>query len=124
MDFLANENFPLASIQLLREAGHNVRSVAEDMPGGNDHRVLACANENRLVILTFDRDYGGLINRDKIAAPAGIVYFRFAPSTPEEPAEVLSGIIEKGQPALQGMFTVVERGRIRQRRLTKSSRWL
>ncbi len=120
MDFLANENFPLVSIQLLRNAGHNVKSVAEDMPGSNDHEVLACASERMLVILTFDRDYGELVHRHTMPAPAGIVYFRSAPSAPEEPAEVLSAIIEKGHPSLQGMFTVLEKGRIRQRRLTKS----
>ena len=80
MDFLANENFPLVSIQLLRNAGHNVKSVAEDMPGSNDHEVLACASERMLVILTFDRDYGELVHRHTMPAPAGIVYFRSAPS--------------------------------------------
>ena len=120
MDFLANENFPLVSIQLLRKVGHNVRSVAEDMPGSKDREVLRYASESKLVILTFDRDYGDLIYRHTMSASAGVVYFRFAPASPEEPAEMLSTIIEKGQPALSGRFTVVERGRIRQRKITKS----
>lgn len=34
MEFLANENFPLVGIQLLRKAGHSVKSVIEDSPVG------------------------------------------------------------------------------------------
>jgi len=33
MLFLANENFPLESIQKLREEGYNVDSIIEDSPG-------------------------------------------------------------------------------------------
>jgi len=41
MDFLANENFPLFSIRILREAGHNVASVSEDSSGAKDFFVLS-----------------------------------------------------------------------------------
>ena len=121
MDFLADENFPLGSILVLRNAGHTIRSVAEDMPGSNDREVLACATENGLVILTFDKHYGELIHRNAFPALPGVVYFRFAPSTPEEPAQILSAIVEKGQPVLSGRFTVIERGRIRQRKISRST---
>jgi len=33
MRFLANENFPLMSVGLLRAAGHSVVAIAEDSPG-------------------------------------------------------------------------------------------
>ena len=50
MDFLANENFPLFSIKLLKNAGHNVASVIEETPGAKDLDILkrAC-RENRIV---------------------------------------------------------------------------
>ena len=119
MEFLANENFPLVGIQLLRKAGHSVKSVIEDSPGSKDTDVLSCAkNENR-IILTFDRDYGKLIYRSGLLAPAGVVYFRFTPSGPEEPAHILLDILRKKESVLSDKFTVVERGRIRQRTLTK-----
>lgn len=50
------------------------------------------ANEN----FPFARDYGELIYRHKVFIPAGLVYFRFNPATPEEPADILLNIIEKG----------------------------
>ena len=61
MDFLANENFPVNSIRLLRKVGHNVASIIEDTPGVKDYTILKRAYEEKRLILTFDRDYGELI---------------------------------------------------------------
>ena len=117
MDFLANQNFPLTSIQILRQAGHHVVSIIEEAPGSRDRDILARAHAENLVILTFDRDYGEIIFRHKAAPPAGLVYLRFAPSTPAEPGGILLHVIEKKSPSLSDRFTIVERGRIRQRTL-------
>jgi predicted nuclease of predicted toxin-antitoxin system len=117
MDFLANENFPLLSIRLLREAGHRVLSIMQETPGCQDEDVLTRACDEKLVILTFDRDYGELIYRHQNLTPTGVVYFRFGPATPSEPAEILMKIIDKGDLSLIGKFTVIEKGRVRQRAL-------
>jgi len=61
MKFLANENFPLTSIRLLREAGCTVVSVTEEMAGVKDSVVLSLAVREKLIVLTFDRGYGDLI---------------------------------------------------------------
>lgn len=61
MRFLANENFPLPSVRLLRSAGHDVLSITEESPGISDDRILARAVAEERIILTFDRDYGELI---------------------------------------------------------------
>jgi hypothetical protein len=95
MIFLANENFPVAGIRLLRNAGHNVASIIEDSPGEKDQIILKRAHDENRIILTFDRDYG------------------------EEPAEILLNIIDKGVLSLKDRFTVVERNRIRQRPLSR-----
>jgi predicted nuclease of predicted toxin-antitoxin system len=117
MDFLANENFPLLSIRLLREASHLVVSIIQEAPGSEDEKILKRAYDERLIILTFDRDYGRLIYRYQALPPAGVVYFRFAPATPLEPAEILLNIMKRAGLALMGKFTIFERGRVRQRSL-------
>jgi predicted nuclease of predicted toxin-antitoxin system len=117
MDFLANENFPLLSVRLLREAGHRVVSIIQEAPGGKDEDILKRAHTEKLIILTFDRDYGELIYRHQALPPAGVVYFRFAPATPSEPAEILLNVMDKADLSVIGKFTIVERGRIRQRSL-------
>jgi predicted nuclease of predicted toxin-antitoxin system len=63
MQLLANENFPLVSVQLLRQANYDVASITEDSPGIEDPEVLARAVDEQRIILTFDRDYGELIFR-------------------------------------------------------------
>lgn len=83
MQFLANENFPLTSV-------------------------------NR-VILTFDRDYGELIYRLRMPSPRGIIYFRYQPLTPEEPAEHLLQLLNEKSTSFSGQFTVLEREQLRQR---------
>jgi hypothetical protein len=55
MRFLANENFPLLSVRILRQAELEVASVTEDSPGIEDSEVLARAADEERVILTFDR---------------------------------------------------------------------
>lgn len=119
MRWLANENFPLASIRRLRTNGEDVAAIAEDMSGAPDRDVLARAVNEARIILTFDRDYGELIFRIKRPAPPGIAYFRFNPQTPEEPAERLLQLLGTAGFVFDGKFTVIERIQVRQRRLSK-----
>jgi len=122
MEFLADENFPLLSIRLLREANHHVVSIIQEAPGSKDEDILKRSHVEDLIILTFDRDYGELIYRHRASLPAGVVYFRFAPATPSEPDEILLNILAQEIPSLSGRFTIIERGRIRQRALHILSR--
>ena len=74
------------------------------------------ADEER-VILTFDRDYGELIYRLRLRSPRGVIYLRFRPHTPEEPASILLNLLQTEGLQFEERFTVVERDRIRQRPL-------
>ena len=114
MQFLANENVPIASIHRLRAASYDVASIIEDSPGAKDESVLARAHTEQRIILTFDRDYGELIYRRRLPTPPGVTYFRFAPTTPEEPAERFIELLEVGHITLEGQFTVLGRSWVRQ----------
>jgi len=117
MRFLANENFPLASVHQLRGAGHDIVAVVQDSPGAKDFEVLARAASEKRIVLTFDRDYGELIYRKGLPTPGGIIYFRYAPLMPGEPAEHLLRLLTIDNLSLEGKFTVVDRGQVRQRPL-------
>ena len=117
MRFLANENFPLLSVRILRQAELEVASVTEDSPGIEDSEVLARAADEERVILTFDRDYGELIYRLRLRSPRGVIYWRFRPHTPEEPASILLNLLQIEGLQFEERFTVVDRDRIRQRPL-------
>ena len=117
MKFLANENIPLDSVHLLRRAGHQVVSILEDHSGMKDIDVLKQALRSKSIVLTFDRDYGELIFKYPKLIPEGLVYFRFTPSTPEDPALILLQISKQKDINLLKHFTVIEEDRVRQRRL-------
>jgi predicted nuclease of predicted toxin-antitoxin system len=117
MRFLANENFPLPSVRLLREEGYDVASITEDSPGIEDIEVLARAVDEQRVILTFDSDYGELIYRLRLPSPTGVIFLRFRPHTPEEPATVLLNLLQIGELQFEERFTVVDSSSIRQRPL-------
>jgi predicted nuclease of predicted toxin-antitoxin system len=117
MHFLANENFPVASIRKLRQNGHDVVAVIEVMAGANDRQVMEKAHDESRIILTFDRDYGELVFRHKLPLPAGVVYLRFAPLTPEEPAEYILNLLSKPEMVLESKFTVCRHNRVRQQSL-------
>ena len=120
MRFLANENIPVNSITCLRAAGYDVKAIIEKRQGASDSDVLKLAYIERRVILTFDRDYGELIFKHKSTPPMGLIYFRFTPLTPEEPAELLLRLLLAKQINFLRKFTVIETEKIRQRPLKRS----
>jgi predicted nuclease of predicted toxin-antitoxin system len=117
MRFLANENFPLASVHRLREAGHEVVAITEISAGAQDVVVLDRAAREDHILMTFDRDYGELIYRRHLPPPRGVIYLRVVPETPEEAASIVLALLRLPGLRLEGRYTVVERERIRQRPL-------
>lgn len=116
MRFLANENFPLPSVRLLRSAGHEVLAITEESPGISDDRILARAVAEERIILTFDRDYGELIYRVGMVA-AAVLLLRYEPHTPQEPAHHILRLLQIPGLTLAQRFTVADRERVRQRPL-------
>jgi predicted nuclease of predicted toxin-antitoxin system len=112
---LANENFPLPSVVLLRAAGHDVVSISEVDPAALDPAVIERAIREGRFILTFDRDYGDLIYHKRVDPPLGVIYLRLIPTSPEEPASIVLQVLAQPDVTLDGRFTVVSRREVRQR---------
>lgn len=117
MKFLANENVPLANINILRKAGFEVFCISQIMSGSRDREVLQYSAQNDLIILTFDRDYGELIFKYGEQLISGIVYFRLSQFDPEDCGNILVEQIQKEKLQLLSFFTVIEKDGIRQRKL-------
>ena len=74
---LVDENLHVLTAELLRNAGYDVSSVLEISPGVSDAEVLARAVAERRILVTLDKqDFGGLIYRDRLPAPPGVLVFR------------------------------------------------
>jgi predicted nuclease of predicted toxin-antitoxin system len=63
--------------------GVDLVSVTEFLQGFSDLEVLELANRKNRAILTFDKDFGEMVVREK-AKVKGLILLRFAPRTPEQ----------------------------------------
>ncbi len=116
MKFLANENFPLDAVTVLRQAGHDVAWVRSDSPGITDEAVLARAIAEDRVLLTFDKDFGELAIRRGLPATCGIILFRTTATAGPEAASTLAAALSS-RSDWRGHFAVVEDRRLRMRTL-------
>lgn len=103
---LANENFPAASIRLLREHGVDVLAIGESCPGARDPQVLDLACAQQRWLLTYDRDYGELVFRRKLPAPPAILYFRQEPYPATRAAVLTLPLLERAR-EIEGFLVVV-----------------
>jgi len=117
MKFLADENFPMPSMKLLRNLGFDIAHVAENYQSESDMAIMGLARQQDRIIITFDRDFGELIFKRHQPAPAGVIYLRFEPTYPTETGEILAALFESGAVNFAGKFTVISDGQIRQRPL-------
>lgn len=116
MRLLANENFPLTSIRILKEAGYDIIAVGQDFAGILDSEVIELATKEQRTILTFDRDYGELIFRKGYQPQAGVIYFRWDYFLPDQPGEYLKNLFDSRSIRFEGMLTVIGTDHIRQRK--------
>jgi predicted nuclease of predicted toxin-antitoxin system len=113
---LANENFPGPVIRELRQRGHDVSSVKEVMRGAGDREVLARAQREERLVITFDKDFGELAYRFGLPAASGVVLFRLSGASPEVDNLRAINALESGI-EWSGNFAVVTDDRIRVRPL-------
>ena len=114
MKIKLDENLPTALAELLRAAGYDAMTVADEGLGGvKDPNLLHVATSENRVLLTFDLDFAD-IRRYPVGSHAGIVVFRLHDQRwlmLEQPAQGLvdSGLLGR----LQGGLAIVDKSRIR-----------
>ena len=84
--FIADENIPRETVDLLKKKGIDIVSVTDIAPGLSDEEVLDLANKNDRIIITFDRDFGQLIFKHK-RKTKGLILLRFNPDSPQQIAK-------------------------------------
>lgn len=116
MKLLADENFPVASVNILEAAGFDIKFVGISSPGISDNEVISFAIAEDRLILTFDRDFGELIFKGNLKPDAGVVYLRFRDFAPDFPGEYLKKIFNESNLTFRNTLTVTDGSFIRQRK--------
>ena len=84
MRLLADENFPLPTIESLRQAGHDVTWARTDCPGTKDAVLLDRAEAEGRILVTLDKDFWQIaIQRRRALRQSGAILFRVHPAIPE-----------------------------------------
>ena len=119
MRFLADQDVYALTVRFLRGLGHDVEEASHlgrSLP--TDHDVLRAAEADERILVTRDRDFGGLVFVRRLGK--GVVYLRVLPSTLKAVHAELKRVIDGYLAAeLREGFVVVEPGRHRFRRIPR-----
>lgn len=120
MRILADENFPGDAVEALRHQGYDVVWVRTDAPGSSDRIILARAQAENRIIVTFDKDFGELAFRVGLPTASGVILFRIASSSSEHIAQLVVVVLASRTDWAEHL-TVVESDRIRMKLLPDGS---
>jgi predicted nuclease of predicted toxin-antitoxin system len=78
MRFLANENLHIEIVRGLRQANYEVLFVPEiGLAGHKDHEILEYSEKNDLVLISGDKDFGGLIEFGPLWGHGKVILLRY-----------------------------------------------
>jgi predicted nuclease of predicted toxin-antitoxin system len=112
MRILADENFPGAAVAALRQRGHDVLWVRTEAPGISDREVLARAQAEDRIVITFDKDFGELAFLFGLPATSGVILFRLRARSPASVTRQAAAALDS-QTGWAGHFSVIEEDRVR-----------
>ena len=120
MKFLSDQDVYAVTVRYLQELGHDVITAYEiGFSEADDIKLLRKAAEQSRILITRDRDFGGLVFVEGLGN--GVIYLRMLPSLQRAVHKELERMLKSySEDDLKNAFVVVEPGRHRLRRLPKS----
>lgn len=110
--FLADESCDFAVVRALRAAGFDVVAVSEVMIRSVDRDLIEQASREQRILITEDKDFGGLVFASYIDSP-GVILIRFPGNLRQTLASTILQLVQDHGDNLVGGFVVVQPGRIR-----------
>jgi predicted nuclease of predicted toxin-antitoxin system len=78
MKILADENIHTGIINELRRAGFEIPSITEvGLAGCDDHKILEYSEKHDLILLSGDKDFGGLIEFGTLWGRGKVILLRY-----------------------------------------------
>jgi len=115
--FIANENIPIRVVRQLRDEGVDVVSVLEKEAGMSDESVIAVAKNEGRIVLTFDKDFGEKVFKEKRQVE-GVILLRFSPESEEAVLLKIQAVLRDLQDELKGKFLTVTLNRVKNKKYT------
>jgi len=112
MRFLVDECTGPAVARWLEERGHDVFSVYDDAPGIEDAEVLRRAHEEKRILITNDKDFGGKVYRERYPH-SGIVLLRLDNERSQNKISVLRRLLKEYADRLPDHFVVATAEQVR-----------
>lgn len=106
------------TVEYLGRGGHEaVHATSIGLARAPDHQILNVAREHDRVVVTADLDYPRLLTLERAEGP-GVILFRGGSYSDREMLELLDRVLATvPESELRRSITVVDRHRIRRRRL-------
>ncbi|MGD0646047.1 MAG: DUF5615 family PIN-like protein [Candidatus Bathyarchaeia archaeon] len=92
MQFLADENIPKETVDLLKKQGVDIVSVTSFAFGLSDSKILDLGKKEGRIIITFDKDFSQLIFKEK-RKTKGLLLLRFVPKSPQQIAKRIQQVL-------------------------------
>ncbi len=116
MKLLADAHISREMVAFLRDQGHDLMHVADIRPRMTDAEILRLARDDLRVVLTADKDFGGLVFRQGLAS-AGVVLIRFTVPSERERMALFRRYWPAVEAGVAGHFVVVNNRSVRRRPL-------
>ena len=115
MKLLADESVEGPIVRRLRDDGHVIDWISEFSPGLPDWEVLARAYREGVVLLTFDKDFGELVYRQR-KPHAGVLLLRLNGLTETDKCDLVSKALMEHGFEFIGAYSVLDADDLRIRK--------
>lgn len=114
--FLVDESVEFRIVLSLRKLGFDVTSVSEENPSISDSEVIKVSSQQKRVLITNDKGFGGLVFKEKYKSH-GVILIRLPDQNVEEKILRLDKIIQSKAEELENLFTTITEKQIRSKQL-------
>ncbi len=117
LKLLADENVHSEIIAYLRSKGYEIiTAIDEGLAGSKDYEVLAYTEKHDRILLTGDKDFGGLLEFGILYGRGKVILLRYTTMNIKVIAEAINGLLKKENrlfKRVKSLLIVLSEGRYR-----------
>ena len=117
LKLVADENTHSEIIAYLRSKGYEITTaIDEGLAGSKDSEVLAYTEKHDRILLTGDKDFGGLLEFGILYGRGKVILLRYTTMNIKVIAEAINGLLKKENKLFKGvksLLIVLSEGRYR-----------